>query len=134
MLGAWSLYSAWSLFWSSATLGTLIGCGAVAVAVFSGNIIVRFAIPDLRKWAIVVAVIAFGYSATFTRGMNHGLAVKQSEWDSALVKEAGGAEKDRTDAVRTIGPMPTDRSLFRSDPFNRNRDGAAVVCTTQSGN
>jgi hypothetical protein len=118
MFGAWSLYSAWSLFWSSATLGTLIGCGAVAVAVLMPPALA--AITDLRKWAIVVAVIAFGYSATFTRGMNHGLAVKQSEWDSALVKETRDGETARTDADRTVGPMPSDRRMLRSDPFNRN--------------
>lgn len=132
MFGMWSPSAILNLLWSSASIGTLVGCAAVFVAVALPAPLAR--ITDLRKWAIVVAVIAFGYSATFTRGMNHGLAVKQAEWDSGLVKEADRATTDRSDAERAVGPLPSDRSVFRNDPFNRNRDGAAVICTTPGRN
>ena len=121
------LNSVWNFVASSASMGTLIGCAAVAVAVFSGNIIVRFAIPDLRKWAIVVAVIAFGYTAVLGKGYVHGLAVKQSQWDAALAAEAIAGDTARSDAVGTIGPMPSDRRVLRSDPFNRN-SGTEPIC------
>lgn len=114
------LNSIWNFVWSSASIATIIGCLAVAAAVFSQNIIVKFAIPDLRQWAILIAVIAFGYTFTFGRGYSHGLAIKQAQWNAALVKEADKGEKARTDAERTVGPVPPDRSVLRSDPFNRN--------------
>jgi hypothetical protein len=124
MFGAWSIISAWHLFWSTATLATLIGCGAAAVAILLPPAL--SAITDLRKWAIVVVVCAFGYGFTYSKGYSDGLAVKQAEWDSGLVKEAALADQDRTDAVRIVGPVPADRRVFRSDPFNRDRDGAVV--------
>lgn len=121
----WSLYSAWNLFWSSASIATLIGIAAVLVAVFSGNIIVKFAIPDLRKWAIVVAVCAFGYTFVYDKGYYHGLQVKQAEWDAGIQKEEVKGEEARTDAEHTVGPVTSDRGVFRGDP--RNRDSGKVV-------
>ncbi len=126
LLPMW-LHSAWNFVASSASIGTLVGCAAVAVAVFSGNIIVKFAIPDLRKWAIFVAVIAFGYTAVLGKGYVHGLAVKQSQWDAALAAETIAGDTARSDAVRTVGPMPSDRRMLRSDPFNRN-SGTESIC------
>lgn len=114
------LNSAWNFVASSASIGTVVGCIAVAAAVFSQNIIVKFAIPDLRKWAVLVAVLAFGYTTILGKGYVHGLAVKQSQWDASLAAEAIAGDTARSDAVRTVGPMPADRSMLRSDPFNRN--------------
>ena len=124
MIGA--LESVWHFFFGWPALAILIGIAATAAAVFSENIIVKFAIPDLRKWAVVVAVIAFSFTAISGKYYNDGLAEKQRQWDSALVREGSGGEKDRSDAVRTVGPMPADRGVFRSDPFNRNRSGRPV--------
>lgn len=112
--------SLWHFIASSASVATIIGCTALAVAIFSGNIIVRFAIPDLRKWAIVVAVIAFSYTSIAGKFYNDGLSVKQAQWDASLVKETENGEKARDDAERTVAPVSSDRRMLRSDPFNRN--------------
>lgn len=116
-----ALDSAWRFVLSSASVATLIGCGAVAAAVFSENIIVKFAIPDLRKWAIVVAAVAFSYTFIAGKFYNDGLSVKQAQLEASLAREAENGEKARSDAERIIGPMPTDRSVFRDDPFNLDR-------------
>lgn len=115
---AMALNSVWNFVFSSASLGTIVGCIAVAVAVFSGNIIVKFAIPDLRKWAIFVAVIAFGYTAVLGKGYVHGLAVKQAQWDASLNKEADDGAKILRDALRD-GASDTPDSL-RNDRWNRD--------------
>jgi hypothetical protein len=118
MLG-WGFNSAWHYIASSASVATLIGAAAVAVAVLLPKPL-DF-VTDLRKWAVVVAVCAFGYSFTYGKGYSDALGVKQSEWNSALVHETSDGEKARTDAERTVGPVSSDRRLLRSDPFNRNR-------------
>ena len=114
----WTLNSIWQLVVSTFSIANVIGGIAVAIAVLLPKQL-DF-ITDLRKWAIVVAVCAFGYSVVYTKGYSHGLSVKQIEWDGALVKEAGNGEKARADAERAVGPVSPDRSLLRSDPFNRN--------------
>lgn len=117
LLPMW-LNSTWNFIASSASIGTLIGCAAVAAAVFSQNIIVRFAIPDLRKWAIVVAVIAFGYTAVLGKGYLHGLDVKQAQWNAALAAEAEHGEAARSDAERTVRDATPDE--LRNDGWNRD--------------
>ncbi len=112
-------YSVWHLFWGWAGIDMLIGLAAVAVAILEPKQL--DAITDLRKWAIVVAVIALTFTATLTYGYRNGLAVKQAEWDAALVKETHNGEAARTEAVRTVGPVSADRRMFRSDPRNRDR-------------
>lgn len=103
---------------SSASIGTLVGCAAVAAAVFSQNIIIKFAIPDLRKWAILVAAIAFGYTTVLGKGYLHGLAVKQAQWNAALAKEAERGEAARSDAERTVRDATPDE--LRNDGWNRD--------------
>ncbi|MCW2228079.1 hypothetical protein QIH87_49890 (plasmid) [Bradyrhizobium elkanii] len=125
-LFGWSVHAAWEYIASTATLANLIGAAAVAVAILLPKPL-DF-ITDLRKWAIVVAVIAFGYSSVLFKGYSDGLAVKQSEWDAALVKAADSGEKDRAEAERIVGPVTNDRSVFASDPDNRNRIGRKQVC------
>lgn len=118
---AWlSLDAIWGWLTSWAALSTLIGCAAVAAAVFSENIIVKFAIPDLRKWAVVVAFCAFASSSLLTKGYINGLAVKQAEWDSAVLRERDDGNAARSKADRTVGDFPADRRVLRNDPFNRN--------------
>lgn len=110
----WTFNSIWHLVVSTFSIANLIGIAAVLAAVFSQNIIVKFAIPDLRKWAIVVAVCAFGYSAVYTKGYSDGLSVKQTEWNKALAKQIGVGSKARSDAERTVddaapGGLSNDR-------------------------
>lgn len=125
MFGAWTFNAAWQLIVSSFSITNLIGIAAVAVAVMLPPWL--SAISNLRQWAIVVAVVAFGYSAVLTKGFDHGLSVKQAEWDASLVKEANDGNAARADALSTIGPMPSDRRVLRSDPFNRN-SGTEPIC------
>lgn len=120
------LNSIWNYVVSTATVSTLVGSAAVAVAVLLPKQL-DF-ITDLRKWSIVVAVCAFGYSFTYTKGYVNGLSTKQAEWTRSLEKEAENGEKARSDAERAIGPVPSDRGLFRGDPDNRNRDGRKLPC------
>jgi hypothetical protein len=126
MMYGWSPSSLWHLLLSSASLTAIIGGIAVAIAILLPKQL-DF-ITDLRKWAIVVAICAFGYTFVYDRGYAHGLKVKQAEWDAGLVKEADHATTDRSDAVRTVGPVPSDRRVFDNDPFNRNRGGKVLEC------
>lgn len=120
--------SLWAFVFSSASIATLIGCGALLVAATLPKQL-DF-ITDLRKWAVVVAAIAFSYTAIAGKFYNDGLAEKQRQWDEAVQREAGKSEEARADAERTIGAESSDRSLFRNDPFNRNRDGKLEPCRT----
>lgn len=127
MFGAWTFNAAWQLIVSSFSITNLIGIAAVAVAVAMPTLPKWLPLSNLRQWAIVVAAVAFGYSAVLTKGFDHGLSVKQDEWDASLVKETDNGEKARADAIGTVGPMPTDRRMLRSDPFNRN-SGTEPIC------
>lgn len=114
----WTLHAVWEFIASSASLSTMIGCGAIAVAVLLPKQLDW--ITDLRKWAVCVAVVAFSYSFVAGKFYHDGLAVKQAEWDAALAREAAQGEKARNDAVNSVGPLPSDRGMFRGDPYNRD--------------
>jgi hypothetical protein len=114
-----ALNSLWHFIASSASVATIVGGIAVAIAILLPKQLDW--ITDLRKWAVVVAVCAFGYTFTYSKGYIDGLAVKQAQWDAALSRETGDGETARSDAERTVGPVSPSRELLRSDPFNRNR-------------
>jgi len=116
----WTFSALWQLVISTFSVANIIGGIAVAVAVFSGNIIVRFAIPDLRKWAVVVAVCAFGYSVVYTKGFSHGLSAKQIEWDAASAASVSKSKKARANADGSISDAAPDE--LRNDPDNRDND------------
>lgn len=120
--------AAWHFIASSASVATLIGCGALAVAILEPKFL--DAITDLRKWAIVVAAVAFSYTAIAGKFYNDGLREKQREWNAALARETVNGEKARSDAVVTIGPVPPDRSMFSGDKWNRD---AGKHATKSSG-
>ena len=113
------MQSAGAFLWSWASIDIIVGCVAVAIAVLLPKFL--DGITDLRKWAITVAVVAFTLAGAIAHGYKNGLAEKQRQWDAALVKEIDGGERAASDAADFVGPMSTDRSLFRSDPFNRDR-------------
>lgn len=120
------MISLWLQSWvnfilSSASITTLIGGAAIVVAILLPKQL-DF-ITDLRKWAIVVAAVALSYTSIAGKFYHDGLTEKQRQWDAALQREADTSETARADAERTIGPQSSDRSVFRDDPFNRNRDG-----------
>lgn len=110
------LNSLWNFIWSSASLGTIIGSCAAAVAIFLPKPF-DF-ITDLRKWAIVVAVIAFSFTAVAGKFYNDGLRVKQAQWDAALAKQIGIGAKARSDAERTVDDAGS--SGLPNDKYDRD--------------
>lgn len=118
--GAWTWAAAWEFVTSWASIATLVGIAAALVVIFSGNIIVRFAIPDLRKWAIVVAVIAFSITAIAGKFFNDGLQVKQDEWDNSLTKEAEDGAAIGAEAERSVRIEPPGSRVLANDTWNRD--------------
>lgn len=117
MLYGWTPTAAWHFLISSASLATLIGCGAVAIAVLTPPLVARF-IPNLRVTAICVAAAAFYSSFVAGKFYDAGLKEKQSEWDISLQVEAHRGEAARTDAESAIRIEPPDS--VRNDPRNRD--------------
>lgn len=115
----WTFHTIWGFIASSASLGVIIGSIATAVAVLLPKQL-DF-ITDLRKWAVVVAVIAFGYTAVLGKGYNNGLQVKQSEWNAAIQVEADKGEKAHDDAASSVPAVSADRSVYVGDPWNRDK-------------
>ena len=75
-------------------------------------------IPDLRKWAIAVAVVAFSLTAIAGKYYDDGLAEKQHQWDAALALETVAGNAARSEAVATVERSTPDS--VRND--KRNRD------------
>ena len=117
-IGPWTPYALWHFIASSASLATLIGCGAVAVAVLTPPLIARF-IPNLRVVALCVAAAAFYSSFVAGKFYYAGLKVKQTEWDRAVDAEVDNGEAARSDAESTVRALPPDS--VRNDPWNRDR-------------
>lgn len=126
MLYGWDFNSAWHFIASSASLATLIGCGAVAIAIMTPPVIAAF-IPDLRVAALCVAAAAFYSSFVAGKFYDAGLKVKQAQWDAAVAQEAVNGEKARTDAESTVRDELPDS--VRNDP--RNRDNWKPVPETK---
>lgn len=118
MLG-WTFHTIWGFIASSASVATIVGGIAVAIAVLLPKQL-DF-ITDLRKWAIVVAVIAFSYTFIAGKFYNDGIAVKQTEWNNALAIETSKGEQARTDAESTVRDLSPDS--VRNDPRNRDNFG-----------
>lgn len=114
---AWTFSAITGLLFSTFSIATLIGCGAVAVAILTPPLIARF-IPNLRVTAIYVAIGAFSYSFVAGKFYNAGLSQKQIEWDASLANEARDGETARSDAERTVRAEPPD--VVRRDPRNRD--------------
>src|SRR5581483_3304496 len=109
---------AWHFLFGWAGIDMLIGAACVAVAVLEPPI-VAVIIPDLRKWAIAGAVVAFTLTGAISYGYKNGSDEKQRQWDAALSRELELGEKARAAAERDV-PLVTDRGLFRGDPDNRD--------------
>jgi hypothetical protein len=116
---------AWHFFFGWAGINIAIGTLATLVAILEPKFL--DAITDLRKWAIVVAVVAFTATGLIGYGYRHGLAERDREHAAALDREIRSGEKAGEDAERALPPT-ADRSVFRNDPFNRNRDGHKQSC------
>lgn len=110
------LDSLWHFVWSSASIGTLVGAAATAVAILQPKQLDRF--TDLRKWMVVVAVVAFSYTSVAGKFYHDGLSVKQAQWDEALRTEAGDGAKILSDARRDAARDTPDS--LRNDSWNRD--------------
>lgn len=110
----------WEFLFGWPSVSILIGCAATAIAILEPPLVAKF-IPNLRTVAIYAAVAAFSYTAVAGKYFNDGIAVKQAEWDAAISKEADRGEAARTDAVASVPAVTSDRSMFRGDPWNRNK-------------
>lgn len=121
-----ALQSLWHFLFGWAGVDMLIGFACVAIAVLTPPAVVVF-IPDLRKWAIYGALVAFTLMGSIAYGYKNGSDEKQRQWDAALQRELELGEKARDAAERDV-PITSDRGMFRSDPDNRDGDRA------QSGN
>lgn len=117
MVDVWTWWTAFKFAMSSASLATLIGVGAVAVAIFTPPILARF-IPHLRMTAIYVAAGAFAYTFVAGHFYHAGLRDKAAEWQAGLAREAQGGEKARSDAERVIARDTPER--VRVDSANRD--------------
>lgn len=115
------LHAVWNYLFGWAGLDFIVGAIAVAIAILEPKQL--DAITDLRKWAIGVAVVAFTFMGIEAHGYKLGIDEKQHQWDAALAREAANGEKARSDAERDIGPVTSDRGMFRGDPDNRDGDG-----------
>ena len=116
-----------NFLWGWATIDIIVGGAAVAIAVLEPAF-VTVLIPDLRKWAIGTAVVAFTCMGILAHGYSNGLSEKQRQWDSAVAQETKNGELARADAVRAIGPDTADRRVFAHD--TRNRDSGKHATRT----
>lgn len=115
-----ALASIGHFFFGWPSLSILVGIGALVIATLEPPIIAAI-IPDLRKWSIAVAVVAFSLTSIAGKYYDDGIKERQSQWDAAVAKEAVNGDKARTDAVATVGPVPANRGVFNHDAHNRNR-------------
>ena len=120
-----ALADIWHFLFGWASIAILVGIGATALALLEPAP-VAVLIPDLRKWAIAVAVVAFSFTLISGKYYDDGLTEKQSQWDAAAKQEIVNGDKARADAVVTVGPVPTDRSVFAHDARNRDSKQPAV--------
>lgn len=111
------LASLWHFVFGWPSVAILIGAAATAIAILEPPLVAAL-IPDLRKWAIVVAVIAFSFTAIAGKYYHDGIAELQRQWSESLAKEADQGEQARTDADRTVQSDTPDS--VRNDRWNRD--------------
>lgn len=113
------IQSLWHFLFGWPSLAIIIGVISVAIAVLEPAWVAKF-IPDLRKTAIAVAIVAFTFTSIAGKYYNDGLTEKKRQWDEAISREVASGEQARADAVKSVGPVPANRSVFNND--RRNRD------------
>ncbi|WP_048756558.1 hypothetical protein [Afipia felis] len=112
------LDSLWHFIFSSASLWTIGGCIAVAIAVLMPPVLTAL-LPQLRTYAIATAVVCFTITSIAGKFYHDGLSVKQAQWDAANKKTDSAAVKARSDAERSIGSSSGPDGL-RDDRYNRD--------------
>lgn len=121
MIWSW-LQLIWHFLFGWAGIDMLIGFACVAVAVLTPPAITVF-IPDLRKWAVYGAVVAFTLTGAIAYGYKNGSDEMRRQWDAALVREFDTGEKILRDSVRDARSDTPER--MRNDRWNRDnwKDG-----------
>ena len=116
MIAIWAA-DVWHFLFGWASVAILVGIGAIVIAALEPPIIAAL-IPDLRKWAIAVAVVAFSLTTIAGKYYDDGLSEKQHQWDAATAQEAVNGEKARAAAVGSV--TAESPSSVRNDPRNRD--------------
>jgi hypothetical protein len=112
-----ALASVAHFFFGWPSLAVIIGIVALVIATLEPPIVAAV-IPDLRRTAIAVAIIAFTFTSIAGKYYHDGLGEKQREWDAAVTQEAANGEKARADAVATVNAESP--SSVRNDRHNRD--------------
>lgn len=111
------LEALWHFLFGWPSVAILIGCVAVAVAVLEPPALDAL-IPNLRKFAILVAVVAFSITAIMGKYYNDGLNEIRAQVDKGLDREAVQGEAARDDAVHAVDAAGPDG--LRNDRWNRD--------------
>jgi len=114
------LDSLWHFIFSSASLWTIGGCLAVAIAVLMPPVLTAL-LPQLRTYAIAAAIVCFTITSIAGKFYHDGLSVKQAQWDKAKAASVTVSEKARANAERDVSHDTPEQ--LRNDPDNRDNDG-----------
>lgn len=106
--------------WIEAGWNFIVGWAGIDMIVGVIAVVVAVLVPPLRRYAIYTAIVAFTCMGLIAYGYNEGLKETNRQWDAALAREAAAGNQARTDAVATVGTVPSDRGMFRGDPDNRD--------------
>jgi len=109
--------SLWHFILSSASIWTIGGCIAVAIAVLMPPVLTAI-LPQLRTYAIAAAVVCFTITSIAGKFYHDGLSVKQAQWDAANKKTDAKAVKARTDAEQSVDRADPER--MRNDGYDRD--------------
>lgn len=135
-MGAWSWWSLWQFVTGLASVGTLIGFVAAAVAILMPPLLVRL-VPNLRTLAVITAVAAFSFTAIAAKFYGDGLAVQLARWDEA--KEAARVAREQLEkavaekaAIQDQADSAAEAAAVAAYEKARNefiQNGVAGVCT-----
>lgn len=113
----WSaLQALWHFLFGWAGVDILIGIAAVALAILEPPLVAAL-IPDLRKWAICTAVVAFTLTAWGAYEYRNGFNERDRQLLGQLAKEARDGSQILTDAERDARADTPDS--LRNDSWNR---------------
>ena len=111
------LEAAWHFVFGWPSVTILIGSAATAVAVFLPPT-VALVMPGLRRFAVIVAVIAFSLTAIMGKYYNDGLNEIKAQVDAGLAREAVQGEAAHDDAVHAVDAAGAGG--LRNDRWNRD--------------
>lgn len=115
-----ALASIGHFFFGWPSVSVIVGIVALVIATLEPAWLASI-VPDLRRTAIAIAIVAFTFTAISGKYYNDGLRERQSQWDAAVAQETVNGDAARKDAVTSIGPVPANRGVFNADSHNRNR-------------